>query len=100
MVRKTKASDIDSNFIINAFRRDDMTIPPEARSTPAETIQETSDEKGETTVEGNKESTPHELPKERRTVKEPTKEETERKRKVVKPDYEETFIHETTVTAR
>ena len=44
MARKTKASDIDSNFIINAFRRDDMSIPPEARSTPAETVQEASDE--------------------------------------------------------
>ena len=30
MARKTKASDIDSNFIINAFRRDDMSIPLEA----------------------------------------------------------------------
>ena len=34
MAKKTRVEDIDSNFIINAFRRDDMTIPPEARSTP------------------------------------------------------------------
>lgn len=100
MARKTKASDIDSNFIINAFRRDDMSIPPEARSTPAETVQEASDEKEDMAVIENKENAPHELPKERQTGKEPAKEETERKRKVVKPDYEEAFIHETTVTAR
>ena len=30
MAKKTRVEDIDSNFIINAFRRDDMSIPLEA----------------------------------------------------------------------
>ena len=93
MARKTKASDIDSNFIINAFRRDDMTIPPEARSTPIETEQELSGEDNEIAV-------PQETNQTQPTVKETAKEETERRRKVVKPDYEKTFVCGTSVTAR
>ena len=93
MARKTKASDIDSNFIINAFRRDDMTIPPEARSTPIETEQELSGEDNEIVISQETNQT-------QPTVKETAKEETERRRKVVKPDYEKTFVCGTSVTAR
>ena len=93
MARKTKASDIDSNFIINAFRRDDMTIPPEARSTPIETEQELSGEDNEIAV-------PQETNQTQPTVKETAKEETERRSKIVKPDYEKTFVCGTSVTAR
>ena len=37
MAKKTRVEDIDSNFIINSFRRDDMSIPPEARTNGVET---------------------------------------------------------------
>ena len=33
MAKKTKAEEIDANFIINAFRQDDPTIPLSARTT-------------------------------------------------------------------
>ena len=36
MAKKTRVEDIDSNFIINSFRRDDMSIPPEARTNGVE----------------------------------------------------------------
>ena len=36
MTKKTRVEDIDSPFIINSFRRDDMSIPPEARTNGVE----------------------------------------------------------------
>ena len=36
MAKKTRVEDIDSNFIINSFRRDDMSIPLEARTNGVE----------------------------------------------------------------
>ena len=49
MAKKTRIEDIDSEAVINSFRLDDTSIPPEARSTdgnapsppPKETVQET-----------------------------------------------------------
>lgn len=32
MAKKTRVEDIDSEFIINSFRQDDLSIPPAARS--------------------------------------------------------------------
>ena len=48
MAKKTRIEDIDSEAVINSFRLDDTSIPPEARSTdgnapvppPKEAIQE------------------------------------------------------------
>ena len=50
MAKKTRIEDIDSEAVINSFRLDDTSIPPEARSTdgnapvppPKEAIQELS----------------------------------------------------------
>ncbi|EEX46946.1 hypothetical protein BACFIN_05299 [Bacteroides finegoldii DSM 17565] len=33
MAKKTRIEDIDSEAVINSFRLDDTSIPPEARST-------------------------------------------------------------------
>lgn len=48
MARKTKAEDIDASFIINAFRKNDMNIPPQARA-----LGETEENPPEEEAEGN-----------------------------------------------
>lgn len=88
MAKKTRIEDIDSEAVINSFRLDDTSIPPEARSTdgnapsppPKETVQET---------------VPLPVPRPR--------EEPERRRrngKPEKPDYETVFMCGSNVTAR
>lgn len=87
MAKKLKIDDIDGNFIINSFRQDDTNIPPQARST------ETSTE--EQLVEGRQAEiipTP--------SIQETGKEELLPRRKGNKPNYENLFIHEASVTAR
>lgn len=52
MAKKTRVEDIDSNFIINSFRRDDMSIPPEARTNGVETRKsEKEEDEGEPPVQ-------------------------------------------------
>lgn len=73
MAKKARIEDIDSDAIINSFRMDDASIPPEARST-----------------DGN-------------VPDAPPKEEPERRRrngKPEKPDYDSMFVRESNVTAR
>ena len=88
MAKKTRIEDIDSEAVINSFRLDDTSIPPEARSTdgnapsppPKETVQET---------------VPLPVPHPR--------EEPERRRrngKPEKPDYDTVFMCGCNVTAR
>ena len=88
MAKKTRIEDIDSEAVINSFRLDDTSIPPEARSTdgnapsppPKETVQET---------------VPLPVPHPR--------EEPERRRRNGKPektDYDSMFVRESNVTAR
>ena len=56
MVKKTRVEDIDSNFIINSFRRDDMSIPPEARTNGVESEkQEESEDESPMGKEAGKE---------------------------------------------
>lgn len=87
MAKKTRADEIDSSFIINAFRKDDRSIPPSARI-----------------ISGNPDDAQREGPEAPdivgKAVKEPVREEVERRRKVTKPDYESTFVRETSITAR
>ena len=88
MAKKTRIEDIDSEAVINSFRLDDTSIPPEARSTG-----------------GNAPSPP---PKEaiQEAVSPPashSKEEPERRRRNSKPeklDYDTVFICGSNVTAR
>ena len=47
MAKKTRVEDIDSNFIINSFRRDDMSIPPEARTNEVESEKQEESEESE-----------------------------------------------------
>ena len=86
MAKKTRAEDIDTSFIINSFREDDYSIPPQARSLEGEA--KVSNETGQ-----EKKS---DIPAKR----ESPKEEPERKRKGVKSDYEEIFVHKSALTAR
>ena len=88
MAKKTRIEDIDSEAVINSFRLDDTSIPPEARST-----------------DGNATSPP---PKEaiQEAVSPPashSKEEPERRRRNSKPeklDYDTVFICGSNITAR
>lgn len=88
MAKKARIEDIDSDAIINSFRMDDASIPPEARST-----------------DGNVSDLP---PKEEPQSAGPQpasrpKEETERRRRNGKPektDYDSMFVRESNVTAR
>lgn len=88
MAKKARIEDIDSDAIINSFRMDDASIPPEARST-----------------DGNVSDLP---PKEEPQAAGPQpasrpKEETERRRRNGKPektDYDSMFVRESNVTAR
>ena len=45
MAKKTRVEDIDTSFIINSFREDDYSIPPQARSLEGEA--KVSDETGQ-----------------------------------------------------
>ena len=88
MAKKTRIEDIDSDAVINSFRMDDTSIPPEARS-----------------MDGNVPAPPPE--EETPTVVSPPasrrKEEPERRRrngKQEKPDYDSMFVCESNVTAR
>ena len=88
MAKKARIEDIDSDAIINSFRMDDASIPPEARRT-----------------DGNVQDVPPEeepQPAVPRPVPRP-KEEPERRRrngKPEKPDYDSMFVRESNVTAR
>ena len=56
MAKKTRVEDIDSNFIINSFRQDDMSIPPEARMNGVESEkQEESEDESPMGKEARKE---------------------------------------------
>lgn len=85
MAKKIDIEGIDENFIINSFRQDDLSIPPDARSTvspvkPEEQVTPTD----ENTVEGNP----------------PVAKEESRRRKNSKQDYETLFIRDAPITAR
>ena len=88
MAKKARIEDIDSDAIINSFRMDDASIPPEARST-----------------DGNVSDLP---PKEEPQSAGPQpasrpKEETERRRRNGKPektDYDSMFVRESNVTRK
>ncbi len=43
MAKKTRIEDIDSEAVINSFRLDDTSIPPEARSTDGNATVSTSE---------------------------------------------------------
>ena len=72
MAKKTRVEDIDSNFIINSFRRDDMSIPPEARTNGVESEkQEESEDEAPMGKEAGKEEEQktEEMPTRRRRSK-------------------------------
>lgn len=90
MARKTRLEDIDGNAVINSFREDDTSIPPGARSTEGRTTKV----EGEVPVSAEEATVPV-------SASTPVqKDETDKKRKNGKPDYEGTFVRESTVTAR
>lgn len=88
MAKKTRIEDIDSEAVINSFRLDDTSIPPEARSTdgnvPFPPPEETAREAAQQPVSRSKEE-----PERRR-----------RGGKTDKTDYDGTFVCEANVTAR
>lgn len=90
MARKTRVDEIDGNAIINSFRLDDASIPPEARRTDKGT------EETEVSDSPSNEAQVFPAPSASNVIKE----EPERKRRSGKPDYESTFICESGVTAR
>ena len=89
MAKKTRIEDIDSEAVINSFRLDDTSIPPEARS-----------------AGGNAPSPPPKEATQEAAVSLPVphyKEEPERRRrngKLEKPDYDTVFMCGSNVTAR
>ena len=89
MAKKTRIEDIDSEAVINSFRQDDTSIPPEARS-----------------AGGNAPSPPPKEATQEAAVSLPVphyKEEPERRRrngKLEKPDYDTVFMCGSNVTAR
>lgn len=88
MAKKARIEDIDSDAIINSFRMDDASIPPEARSTDGNTLDAPPEEEAQTTI-----PPPVSRPKE----------ESERRRRnsrPEKPDYDSMFVRESNVTAR
>lgn len=87
MAKKTSIEGIDENFIINSFRQDDMTIPPDARS-------------ANPPVEPEKQATPTTESSVTATVKPPVAKEESRRRKSSKQDYETLFIRDAPITAR
>lgn len=76
---------IDENFIINSFRQDDLSIPPDARSTALSAKPEDG-----------------EIPTDENIVvaKPPVTKEESRRRKNGKQDYETLFIRNAPITAR
>ena len=88
MAKKTRIEDIDSEAVINSFRLDDTSIPPEARSTDGNT---TSPPPKEAIQEAVSPHASH------------SKEEPERRRRNSKPeklDYDTVFICGSNITAR
>lgn len=88
MAKKARIGDIDSDAIINSFRMDDASIPPEARSTDGNVPDVPPKEEPQPAV-------PQPAPR--------PKEEPERRRrngKPEKPDYDSMFVRESNVTAR
>lgn len=93
MAKKTKAEEIDPNFIINAFRQDDPTIPLSARTTGAPAKEETAEEPEE---EPRSETTVSPAPAQ--TVK--SEPERRRKQKSREQEYLALFMKEATISAR
>ena len=88
MAKKARIEDIDSDAVINSFRMDDTSIPPQARSTDG-SVQAPSPEDGMRKVIPPPASRPKEEPERRR-----------RNGKPEKTDYDGTFVCEANVTAR
>lgn len=88
MAKKARIEDIDSDAIINSFRMDDASIPPEARSTDGNTPDAPPEEEAQTTIPPPV-SRPKEEPERRRRNSRPEK-----------PDYDFMFVRESNVTAR
>lgn len=95
MAKKTKAEEIDPNFIINAFRQDDPTIPLSARTTGAPAKEETAEEP-EPEEEPRSETTVSPAPAQ--TVK--SESERRRKQKSREQEYLALFMKEATISAR
>lgn len=87
MAKKTNIEGIDENFIINSFRQDDLTIPPDARS-------------ARPPVKPEEEATPPAETALSATLKAPAVKEESRRRKNSKQDYETLFIRDAPITAR
>ncbi|MDE7074240.1 MAG: DUF3408 domain-containing protein [Odoribacter sp.] len=85
MAKKTNIEGIDENFIINSFRQDDLSIPPDARSAAPAV-------KPEGQVTSTDKNTIVEKP--------PVVKEESRRRKNSKQDYETLFIRDAPITAR
>ena len=88
MAKKTRIEDIDSEAVINSFRLDDTSIPPEARSTGGNAPSPPPKEELQTVI-----TSPASRPKE----------EPERKRRNGKPekqDYDTVFMCGSNITAR
>ena len=88
MAKKARIEDIDSDAVINSFRMDDTSIPPQARSTDG-SVQAPSPEDGMRKVIPPPASRPKEEPERRR-----------RNGKPEKTDYDGTFVCEANVTDR
>lgn len=90
MAKKTKAEEIDPNFIINAFRQDDPTIPLSARTTGTSAQEETEPEEQQEDTAALSVST--------ETVK--NEPERRRKHKSREQEYPALFMKEATIPAR
>lgn len=95
MAKKTKAEEIDPNFIINAFRQDDPTIPLSARTTGTPAKEETTEEP-EPEEEPRSETTVSPAPAQ--TVK--SEPERRRKQKSREQEYLALFMKEAMIPAR
>ena len=85
MAKKMNIEGIDENFIINSFRQDDLSIPPDARlANPLVKQEEQTTLTDENTV----------------LIKIPAVREESRRRKNNKQDYETLFIRDAPITAR
>ncbi|MDE7375040.1 MAG: DUF3408 domain-containing protein, partial [Odoribacter sp.] len=84
MAKKINVEGIDENFIINSFRQDDLSIPPDARST-------VSPVKPEEDIASTDEDAVMEKPL--------VAKEESRRRKNSKQDYETLFIRDAPITA-
>ena len=89
MAKKTRIEDIDSEAVINSFRLDDTSIPPEARSTDGNAPVPTSERNGAGSRSLHLSSHPREEPERRR-----------RNSKPEKLDYDTVFICGSNITAR